>query len=129
LRSENMTYQQIADQLGCSKAVVCYHLNPKVRETHRESSKRARKLRYEMINALKESKPCADCGQFFEGFLMDFDHLPGHLKIGNVANLVKNAGLPKILRELEKCDVVCCMCHRKRSRARWEENPLSASML
>lgn len=128
LREKGLTYQQIADELGCSKAVVCYHLNPKVREIHRETSRRARQVRYEKINAYKESKPCTDCGQFFEGFLMDLDHLPEFLKVGSVSNLLRSYGWAKILAELEKCEVVCCMCHRMRTKQRWLDSPLKHSI-
>lgn len=63
--------------------------------------------------------PCADCGQEFPPYCMDFDHLPEHEKLAQIPQLVsRRATKQQILSEIEKCEVVCANCHRKRTVAR-----------
>lgn len=48
---------------------------------------------------------------------MDFDHLPGHVKVKKLAQ-TWNMSLEAINREVAKCDLVCANCHRIRTTAR-----------
>lgn len=69
------------------------------------------------MNALK-SKPCLDCGHSFLPCVMEFDHRDASEKEHDVAYLIGGgAALQRILREAEKCDLVCANCHRVRT---WE---------
>lgn len=124
LHSQGLSYNQIRQQLNCSKGTISYHLNPEVRQATAQANKMRRAERLAKLNALKESKPCVDCNKYFEGYLMDFDHLPEYTKTKNVSYLIDSRGWEKVLEEIAKCDLVCCMCHRKRSRQRWLDNPL-----
>ena len=62
-----------------------------------------------------KSNPCVDCGEA-DPLVLEFDHLKDkRFDIG--------AGLPdrnweKLLEEMEKCDVVCANCHRRRTARR-----------
>lgn len=68
-----------------------------------------------MIAELK-SVPCADCGQTYPPYVMDFDHLGD--KLGDIANNLKRWSNKKLLAEVAKCEVVCSNCHRARTHAR-----------
>jgi len=125
LRAEGKNYSQIMSALSCSKSTVSYHLNPNVKKAALAASIRVKKERLNKLNELKESKPCTDCGKFFKAFLMDFDHLPGSLKIQRIGYLVKSSSWKVIEAELAKCELVCCMCHRIRTQERWLANPLA----
>jgi len=59
--------------------------------------------------------PCADCGQRFPHYVMDFDHLEDVEKLGDIANMAVGASMVKLLAEIEKCEVVCSNCHRIRT--------------
>ena len=50
---------------------------------------------------------------------MDFDHLPGSLKLFEIATWV-HAGksIIKLEEEIAKCEIVCAVCHRVRTKAR-----------
>jgi hypothetical protein len=48
---------------------------------------------------------------------MDFDHVENN-KEYNVANMFKNKGLKQVKEEINKCEVVCSNCHRKRTHGR-----------
>lgn len=67
---------------------------------------------------LKENTPCADCGEKHPHFVMHFDHLDGGTKTANVAQLVANGQKVAVLKEIEKCEVVCANCHAYRTNNR-----------
>jgi len=62
--------------------------------------------------------PCLDCGGSFPPYVMEFDHVRGakRFAIGKMANHSRAA----IEVELDKCELVCCVCHRIRSHERRE---------
>lgn len=71
-----------------------------------------------IVDEIRNSTPCADCGVQFPAHAMDFDHFTGE-KIANVMDLVyKPAGLAVLWAEINKCVVVCALCHRYRTHAR-----------
>jgi hypothetical protein len=85
------------------------------------------KLVRDTVNEMKKA-PCADCGGTFNPWVMDFDHLDGDTKSGNIATMIRAAKpLDAILREISKCELVCSNCHRdrtyKRQERRWYEPP------
>lgn len=57
--------------------------------------------------------PCADCGKSYPYYVMDFDHREN--KEAQVGKLVHFGSWKRLLREMEKCDVVCANCHRIRT--------------
>ena len=77
----------------------------------RRRRKRIRRHR-QLIQDLK-SQPCADCGEHFPYYVMDFDHLGG--KIAEVSLMAPSYGTESLLTEVAKCDVVCANCHRVRT--------------
>jgi hypothetical protein len=69
--------------------------------------------RIKWLHELK-SQPCLDCGGEFNPYLMDYDHVRG-VKCGNVSKMAVNCSKIKVLEEISKCDLVCAMCHGKRT--------------
>jgi len=67
------------------------------------------------LNNLK-NKPCSDCGKTYPPICMDFDHIKG-IKEYNVARLTTSK-ISLLLKEIDKCDVVCSNCHRIRTQKR-----------
>jgi hypothetical protein len=68
------------------------------------------------VSSLKD-KPCADCGEKYPPWVMDFDHVSGN-KLADIATLVKTGSRSRLLAEIEKCEVVCANCHRQRTHDR-----------
>ncbi len=64
-----------------------------------------------VLDELKSTVPCLDCGGHHKPCQMDFDHL--HSKVSNVARLVGGPS-DKLQNELAKCHLVCANCHRTR---------------
>lgn len=73
---------------------------------------RDKKRKREYIQKLK-SVPCMDCKNSFNPVAMDFDHREGSDKKMNVSMLC-NYSWDRLLKEIEKCDIICSNCHRIR---------------
>ena len=80
----------------------------------------ARKLRNDCIRAAVDAlktAPCIDCGGKFPAVCMDFDHIAD--KEFNIGDARANgSSLTRVLKEIEKCELVCANCHRLRTAAR-----------
>lgn len=89
-------------------------------ERHRAAAVHARRIRHarnaSIVTAAKDV-PCADCGERYRAEEMDFDHVRG-AKFDNVASLVWHATAERLRVEISKCEVVCAVCHRLRTKAR-----------
>lgn len=79
------------------------------------ADKYARRLA--MIACIKLMSGCVDCGfaEFSEA--LEFDHLPGSVKVRHVGALARGS-LKRLFEEIEKTEVVCANCHRRRTKAR-----------
>lgn len=67
----------------------------------------------------RKSAPCADCGRCWPAYCMQFDHMPGCVKLDTVSRLMSGAApLCVMLAEIAKCEVVCMNCHAIRTRSR-----------
>ncbi len=88
---------------------------------YREYSSLRLKQRISWLHTFKQ-KPCKDCNQMYEPYCMDFDHLPEYDKINAITRMVlNNAPKDRILQEIEKCDLVCILCHNRRTQKRFDE--------
>ena len=89
-------------------------------EINRQKTNTRRSERVKWLQDLKKSKPCLDCHMTYEPYCMDFDHVPEKgKKLQNISRmLLQNVSKEKILEEIEKCDLVCVLCHNKRSYLR-----------
>jgi hypothetical protein len=59
--------------------------------------------------------PCTDCGGRFPAVAMDFDHLPGCVKLFTIGRNTCKHSLYNIMEEIKKCELVCANCHRVRT--------------
>lgn len=71
--------------------------------------------RIKFINSLKD-KPCMDCGKNYHPECMELDHVSNN-KFKNVSQL-KLATMKKLIDEIQKCQLVCAICHRLRTISR-----------
>lgn len=63
-----------------------------------------------------EDHPCVDCGET-DIVVLEFDHLEN--KYGTVTGLAKlGISLENLIKEIEKCEVVCANCHKRRTNKR-----------
>jgi Zn finger protein HypA/HybF involved in hydrogenase expression len=78
---------------------------------------RLRREQTELIQHLREV-PCADCGERFGFYAMDFDHRIPEDKTAEVPRLLGRVATARLLEEIAKCDIVCANCHRVRTHER-----------
>lgn len=65
------------------------------------------------VTAYKLTRGCVDCGQS-DPLVLDFDHVRGK-KLGRVSSMrAQGWPLPTIIKEIEKCELRCANCHRRR---------------
>lgn len=60
---------------------------------------------------LKKELKCAKCGEN-RFWVLDFHHKDPLLKEDNVSLLAQNQNKKAVLKEIEKCEVLCSNCHR-----------------
>lgn len=60
------------------------------------------------------SHPCIDCGET-DHVVLEFDHRDPASKIMNIGAMVGHRSWAAILTEIQKCDVRCANCHRRRT--------------
>lgn len=78
------------------------------REQRRQYAARVRHF----IDDYRATHPCVDCGEA-NPVCLEFDHRVPAEKLFNVAGM-RGQTLVKVKAEIEKCDIRCCNCHRKR---------------
>lgn len=89
------------------------------RRHHDQVQQTARKRRQagrELIRQRFEQTPCANCGED-EILVLELDHLGEKTKAIS-ALIADAAALDKVRSELERCEVVCVNCHRRRTARR-----------
>jgi hypothetical protein len=63
-------------------------------------------------------RPCADCGDSYPPYVMDFDHRDPVRKLFAITTgSAKLVSREKLIVEIEKCDIVCANCHALRTFA------------
>ena len=71
---------------------------------------RRKRLKAEAINLL--GGKCKICGYNKCPDALDFHH-PKNNKEGNIGTFLKNESREKLLKEAEKCILLCANCHRE----------------
>ena len=114
-----MAYANPLDERARASRRKHYELN---REQYYERNlEKARKIKAYILK-LKNEGECADCQARYpdEPWLFEFDHVRGVKKY--TISTVHKRSWKLMLEELAKCDMVCVLCHRRRtaSRAGWK---------
>lgn len=77
---------------------------------------RIRRERSQLLLDHLRKHPCVDCGEA-DPVVLEFDHLRDKVKEVTVLALAGNSW-QAVLAEIEKCEVVCANCHRRRTSMR-----------
>lgn len=95
----------------CSAIVAAdwYSRNKKVHL--KRVSENQKKIRA-WFKELKSSLKCIQCGESHPACL-DFHHRNPLDKKEEVGKMLRNCSKKAILLEIQKCDALCCNCHRK----------------
>lgn len=98
----------------CNLCLRCAYIRNK--DSIKSSGERRSKEKRDIVLAAK-SKPCADCGNTYPFYVMQFDHLPEFEKAFNVSKYYQKT-VQEIQQEIAKCEVVCSNCHAIRTYTR-----------
>lgn len=99
---------------------ICKECQTKYRKEHYERNKikyinKARtytkKVAEWFTKEVKDKLTCSKCGEN-RHWVLDFHHLDPETKEDNVSNLLAKGSKKKLLKEIEKCIVLCSNCHR-----------------
>lgn len=76
--------------------------------------RRWQRKRSAFVASLKNGKSCIKCGESHPACL-DFHHREGTQKVALIQRLARSTSSNNIalLKEIEKCDLICSNCHRK----------------
>jgi hypothetical protein len=98
---------------------AAYYQSHRAEEIERVRSRQAATLAF--LRDLRR-RPCADCGQTYPPWGMDFDHRdPSTKSFALAADKVLLKPRSVLLEEIAKCDVVCANCHALRTYAQIQE--------
>jgi len=103
--------------LACMAAYGRQHYarnRAKYLEKAHRSRRRARTKNDERILAYLMDHPCVDCGET-DPLVLDFDHREPSTKSNEVSRIVYHRRWRIVLEEIEKCDVRCANCHRRKT--------------
>lgn len=100
----------------CKKAIVKAHYRANSAKYKKRAVDRRRLVQLN-IQDLK-NKPCADCGNKYPYYVMQFDHVSGKKKFNMSVVWKAGYGAEKVRKEAAKCEVVCSNCHAVRSHKR-----------
>ncbi len=93
-----------------------YQANKELYKARAMASKnRSRVERTTLLLEYFKSHPCTDCGER-DPVVLEFDHLRD--KEFNIGAHVYYFRWETIVAEIEKCEVVCANCHRRRTASR-----------
>jgi hypothetical protein len=102
-----------------SSCIICqrkkyrklYQTSAKERKVRAERWKKRIQRARDFVYSLLDKMSCVDCGESRLETL-DFDHVRGR-KIASISHMMKkHFSIPKIKKEIAKCEVRCANCHR-----------------
>jgi len=95
----------------------CHRIREASCRTDMYASKVPQRIRNRNLILNAKNVSCVDCGKFFGPSVMDFDHVRGQ-KLGSICQCAARFGKLKLMEEIQKCDVICAVCHRIRTHDR-----------
>jgi len=103
----------------CTRFLIKNHYNRNKKYYLEKTKKRNLRLRLEIFEYISRyllKNPCVDCGES-DIRVLEFDHNKNKgVKFQTVSFLIKyQYPLGKIKEEIEKCEVRCANCHRKKT--------------
>lgn len=100
-----------------------YYKNP---QQYKDRATKAKEKLKEFYNSLKNEAKCNKCGAEYpdEPYLFDFDHLDPNTKLATVSQLFNKGNWEKLKEEIEKCQILCVICHRRKTYGKNFENEL-----
>ncbi len=105
----------------CRRCMSVYHLawyhKNKHNRIHLRDKNRleSRKRLMKVIVEYLQVHPCVDCGEK-DITVLDFDHVRDKTKA--ISDILRNGSKATLIKEIEKCEIRCANCHRKKTAER-----------
>ncbi len=106
-----MFYQTICKVCQSNRAKVHY---AKHKDTYYQRKKNRREATYRKLKQYLQAHPCVDC-QERDFVVLEFDHVRGEKKLGVAEMASRGISWAEIEKEIEKCEVRCANCHRRKT--------------
>lgn len=85
----------------------------RIRKDKNENTRLRRKRNTEFVFNYLKTHPCVDCGEN-DPIVLEFDHQ--HSKSRSLSDMKRQSySIEAIIAEIEKCEVRCANCHRRRT--------------
>lgn len=89
--------------------------NPDKRATQIANNAKRIQRNRDYVLAYLQDHPCMDCEED-DVVVLEFHHLDPSLKVKAVSQLMyETTSLKRIQEEIDKCEVICANCHRRRT--------------
>ncbi|MCY7347151.1 MAG: hypothetical protein LH614_13135 [Pyrinomonadaceae bacterium] len=88
------------------------------RDSHARSRNKLREEYARKVFEYLENHPCIMCGES-DPIVLEFDHRDRNDKIESVSVMTRNSSWERIEFEIQKCDVLCANCHRRKTAAQF----------
>ena len=89
--------------------------DPDRRSSVKQHSKERRVRNQRFVYDYLKDHPCVDCGEN-DPIVLEFDHKDRSVKAFHVSDISRRAySLATIIAEIEKCDIRCANCHRRKT--------------
>lgn len=102
----------------CTRLLIKNHYNENREYYLNKTHKRNKTLRHTLISHIVDylqKNPCVDCGEG-DITVLEFDHRELSTKSNNISAILRNrSSIDSLVKEIEKCDVRCANCHRRRT--------------
>lgn len=96
-----------------------YEHHEHYRSSHNESREKLRERNARRVFEYLKSHSCIHCGES-DPIVLEFDHRNSDDKIESVSILIRDSSWERIELEIQKCDVLCANCHRRKSAAEFK---------
>lgn len=81
----------------------------------RQRNKKVRKQIFEFLGQYLQHHNCIDCGET-DILVLEFDHKDRNIKTGEISKMIRaGSSFKKIADEIQKCEVRCANCHRRKT--------------
>ena len=95
-----------------------YEKHEHYRNSHNMSREKLREQNARKVFEYLTKHPCINCGES-DPIVLEFDHRKRDDKIGSVSVMIRNSSWERIEFEIQKCDVLCANCHRRKTAAQF----------
>lgn len=106
--------QQVCKECNKSQRKA-YYKTATGRANDMANGKRAKQRLYLKLIEFLSDKACVDCGES-DMIVLEFDHRETRDKLFTINEAVRSGvSWERILAEIDKCDIRCANCHRRRT--------------